>query len=88
MVGNEWLSGGTAGEQRSDRRFNFHETKFIEETADVINDLRALNEDIARVFVEDEVEITLAVTRFLILEAEMTRRKLVQVGGKKDHGAR
>ena len=88
MVGNEWLSGGTAGEKRSDRRFDFHETEFIKETTDVINDLRALNEDITRVLVEDEVEITLAVTCFLILEAEMTRWKLVQVGSEKDHGTR
>lgn len=88
MVGNEWLSGGTSCEKRSDRCFNFHETIVIEKTTDVINDLRALDEDIARVFVEDKVEITLAVTRFLILEAEMTRWKLVQVGSEKDHGAR
>jgi len=80
VVGNEWLGGSTSSKHRHHGRLNFHKTQVVEITANIVNDLATLDEQLAGVVIEDEVKVTLAVTRFLILETKVTRRKLVEVG--------
>lgn len=53
-----------------------------------MDDPGALDKDFAPVGVHDEVEVPLAVTLFLVLEAKVLLGELVEVGREEDDGAR
>ena len=80
VVGDERLGSCTASEKGRDGRLDLHEPHIIEEPSDIVDNLGASDEQLACGVVEDEVKVSLAVPRLLVLEAEMGRRQLVQIG--------
>ena len=58
-----------AGNGMEHRRFNFQEMTVVEVFADAFDDLRPFDEGIFDFRVDDEVEVTLTITRFLVRQA-------------------
>lgn len=82
---DERLSSGATSDHAGHGGFDFEETEVVEETTDVIDDLAARDEDTARLVREDEVEVALPITRFLVLEPEVAGGQLMEVGCEEDH---
>jgi len=61
VVGFEWLGCGTAGDGLQHRGFDFKEVTRHQEAADVGDDLRTHAEGLAHIFVDDQVNVALAV---------------------------
>jgi hypothetical protein len=78
VVGAEGLGGGTTGNGVHHGRLNLSEVTSIQETADEFDDLSTSAEDIARAVVHDEVQVALAETLLLVLEAVVLGRNCVQ----------
>ena len=70
------------------RGFDFHEAAFHHEVADSRHHLRTHLEGVARFFVGDQVQVTLAVTGFLIRQAvEFVRQRAQRFGQQTQLGA-
>ena len=85
MLGDERLGRRAARDHVRHRRLYLQEAEAVEEAADVVDDFGAGDEDAARVLGEDEVEVALAVAGLLVLQTEVRRGKLVEVGCQEDH---
>jgi len=69
VVSDEGLGGGTTWHGLHHWGFDLDVLALVEELADFVDDGAAFEEDLAHVFVGDEVEVTLAVTDFGIGES-------------------
>lgn len=74
MVRDERLGSSTSGDHARHRCLNLQEAEIVEEATDVVDDLATGHEDTPRLVGQDEVEITLAVSRLLTLQPEVARR--------------
>jgi len=68
MEGLERFGGGTTGGHVKDRSLHLNESHVVEEGANILDHTGAGHEDITVGGVEDEVEVTLTVTRLLVGE--------------------
>jgi hypothetical protein len=66
MVSDERLGGRATCQQRRDGRLDLDEPGFVEVTPDVVEDLATRDEEGSGAVVEDEIEVALAITRFLV----------------------
>jgi hypothetical protein len=80
VVSDEGLRGSSTSDLVHHGRLDLEEAEVVEELADVVDDTSALDEDLATLLVHDQVEVTLAVTLLLVLEAEVLLGELVEVG--------
>ena len=69
VVRDEGSRQGAAVERLQHRRLDLDEAALVQEAADRGDDARALDEHLARVVVDDEVEVALAVARLDVGEA-------------------
>ena len=69
VMGDEGACRGAAGDRVHHRRFDFEEAALQEQRAHRLDDARAQDEIQPRVFVADEIDVTLAIFLFLIGEA-------------------
>jgi len=84
VVRDEGLGRRAAGDLVHHGRLDLEEAEVVEELAHVVDDARALDEDVAALGVHDEVEVALAVALLLVLEAKVLLGELVQVGRQED----
>ncbi|CAH0228909.1 hypothetical protein SRABI106_02135 [Rahnella aquatilis] len=82
VVSDERTRRRTARDHLHHRGFDFHEAVFHHKAADTRHDLRTDFEGLTGIFVSDQVEITLTVTRFLILQAVEFVRQRTQCFGQ------
>lgn len=66
MVSDKWFSSRAPCQQRRNWRLNLDEPKRIKVTSDVVEDFTSSDEECPGAVVKDKVEVTLAVTRFLV----------------------
>ncbi|KAI3476298.1 hypothetical protein L1887_62135 [Cichorium endivia] len=71
VEGDKGLGGGAAGDLVHHGRLDLEEAEVVEEAADVVDDLGALDKDVAHVVVHDEVEVALAVALLGVGEAAL-----------------
>ncbi|VGP32827.1 hypothetical protein SB00610_01850 [Klebsiella quasipneumoniae subsp. similipneumoniae] len=69
MMGDERTRGSAARDHLHHRGFHFHKAAANHELTDARQDLRTHFEGLARFIVGDQVEVTLTIARFLILQA-------------------
>ena len=69
VVGGEWLGDRASGDGVHHRRFDFDEGIGVEEAAQGLHDLGALDEDFAHVGVHGEIDVAAAVAGFNVLQA-------------------
>ncbi len=86
VVGFERLGRGAARNGLQHRRFHFQEVALHQEAADVRNHLRTHAEGLAHVFVDDQVNVTLAIALFGIGQAMVLVRQRAQGLGQQAHG--
>lgn len=84
MVSNEGLGSRTTSNGVHHGSFHLNEIAGVKVVADVANNLRPGNENIARAVVHDQVEITLAETLFLVLQTVVLGGDGVQARRQKD----
>lgn len=65
---------------------HLEETQVVQKLANIVDDTSAFDEDIPTLCIQHEIEVTLAVSLFLILETKVLLGQLVQVGRQEDHG--
>ena len=82
MVGDKRTRSGTARDHLHHRRFNFHKAAVHHELANTREDLRAHFKGVAGFIVRDEIQITLTIARFLILQAVEFIRQRTQCFGQ------
>lgn len=80
MMGDERLGCCSARKHRHHGRLDFHKTKIIQKPPDEVDDTASSLEKLARAVVHDQIKISLAIARFLVLQAIKRRRKLMEVG--------
>jgi len=85
VVSSEGLGSRATSNHTCDRCFDFKEAQRVKEASDVVDDTTASIEDATSIVGKNEVEITLSISRFLVFQTEMARRKLVQIRSEKDH---
>lgn len=85
VVGNEGLGSGTASNDVEHGGLDRDEVAVVEPAANVRVDLGAGDEDIAGLVVHHEIEVTLAETLLVVLEAVVVIRDLVQARRQKDN---
>ncbi|KPW50728.1 Uncharacterized protein ALO88_05605 [Pseudomonas syringae pv. antirrhini] len=85
VVGFKRLGCRTARNGLQHRRFNFKEVTLHQEAADVSDDLRAHTEGFAHVFVDDQVNVTLAVALLGIGQAVVLVGQRAQRLGQQAH---
>lgn len=56
---------------------NLKESQAIQESSNVVDDLTPSDEDVASSVIHDEIEVALAISRFLVFEAEVTSWELM-----------
>lgn len=84
VVGDERLGSGTASNDVEHGGLDRNEVAVIEPAADVGIDLGAGDKDVAGLVVHHEIEVALAETLLVVLEAVVVIGDLVQAGGEKD----
>ena len=82
MVGDKRTRSGTARDHLHHRRFNFHKAAVHHELANTREDLRAYFKGVTGFIVRDEIQITLTIARFLILQAVEFIRQRTQCFGQ------
>ena len=85
VVRDEGLGGRAAGDHARHGRLDLEEPERVHEAADVVDDAAARDENAPGLVGENEVEVALAVAGLLVLEAEVARGQLVEVGREEDH---
>ena len=76
VVRDERARQGAAVERLQDGRLDLDEAAIVEEVADGADDVRALDEDLRDLVVDDEVEVAAAVARLDVGEAvELLRQR-------------
>ena len=78
VMGLKWTCSGTAGILHQHRCLHLHEATTIEEVTDLTDDLGTFDEDILRVLVHDEVDVTLTISRIGILQTMELLRKRIE----------
>ncbi|KAH3686882.1 hypothetical protein WICPIJ_002147 [Wickerhamomyces pijperi] len=71
VVGDERLSSGTTGNDVHHWGFNLDELPVVQELSDVGDDLGSGDELVSGGVVDDQVQVSLSVSGFLVLETEM-----------------
>ncbi len=69
VVGHKGLGGGAAGDVMHHRRLHFEEAPRVEPLAHGADDLRTLDEDLARIRRDDQVDVALAVSLLHVRQA-------------------
>lgn len=83
-VGDERLGRCTAGNRVHHRGLDLDKAVGIKVSANVGDDLGPREEDVARLVVHDQIQVTLAKPRLDVLQAIVLRGNLVQTGREKD----
>ena len=78
MVSFEGFGGGPAGDQVHHRGFDLEEPQVVQKRLDLFDDQGPLQENVSRAVVHDQVEVSLTVPRFFVLQACLLRGKHVQ----------
>lgn len=86
VVSDEGLGSGTTSNHVHHGSFDFQETVVVEERAEVRDDLGASDELVADIVVHDKIKVSLAVTKFLILETIVSLGQHAQAGRKQLDG--
>ena len=86
MVGLEGMGGRAAGDGLHHRRFHFDKAALLQETAGSLDDGDAFAEDFARSGIRNQIEVSLPVFRFGILDSMPFFGQRTQGLGK--HGQR
>ncbi|GKT46492.1 uncharacterized protein ColSpa_06674 [Colletotrichum spaethianum] len=84
VVGDEGSGGSTTGNGTHHGRLNLDEVSLVEESSDVGDHLGSGDEDLTALVVHDEVQVALAVTLLVVLEAVVLVGQGVQAGGQED----
>ena len=87
VVRDEWFGRGAARDRVQHRRFHFHELVLFHEAADRRDGGGTRLEGAARLFVHDQVDVALAVLRFLVGQAvEFVRQRAQRLGDQTQLG--
>ena len=87
-MGDERTRGSTARDHLHHRGFHFHKAAANHELTNTRQDLRTHFESVARFIVGDQIEVTLTIARFLILQAvEFVRQRTQGFGQQTQLGA-
>lgn len=86
MVGDERTSSSATRDHVHHRSFDFQEISRVQVVADVVDNLGTLLEHSANIVVQHEVQVALAVTSLLILQAVERLGDHVQARGQHTHG--
>ena len=82
VMGDKRTRGGAARDHLHHRSFHFHKVAAHHELANAGHDLRTNFEGVARLFVGDQIKVTLTVTGFLIGQAVKFVRQRTQGFGQ------
>lgn len=82
MVSDEGLGGGTTGDLVHHGGFHFQKALLVQVRAEVADDLGASDELVTDIGVHDQIQVTLTVSLFLILEAIVGLGQHAQTGGQ------
>ncbi len=78
VVSDEGLGGGTTGDGVKHGGFDFHETPVIKEPADKTDRRGTHFEQLATLWIDDEIDITLPIAQFLVRKAVIFIRQGAQ----------
>jgi hypothetical protein len=78
VVSDERPRPGPPGERLERRRFDLDEIAFVQPLADLEDDLVALDEQVARLFVGEQVELSVAVARARVTKPVVLVRRWAQ----------
>lgn len=85
MVSDEGLGGGTTGNGVHHGSLHLSEVTVIEVLTDIADNLGTSAEDVAGAIIHDKIQVTLAETLLLVLEAVVLGRNGVQARGQEDN---
>ncbi len=67
VVGNKGLGSGATGNHTCHRCFDFEEAQRVKEASDIVDDTTASIEYATRILGKNKIEITLSISRLLVL---------------------
>mmetsp|Transcript_14388 Transcript_14388/g.25768 ORF Transcript_14388/g.25768 Transcript_14388/m.25768 type:complete len:314 (-) Transcript_14388:33-974(-) len=76
MEGDEWLGSGTSRNHVHHGSFYFQKVTIVQVLANFRNDTGSNRKDVANIVIDDQIQITLTVSRFLIGKTTYTRPSL------------
>jgi len=85
MVCHEGFRRRSAGDHARHGCLHLEETKIVEEPSNVIDDPASGDEDASGVVRYDEIEVAFPIPSFLVFQAEVPGRELMEVWGEEDH---